>query len=273
MRLPFACLRHILAACLFMMLITATPATSARAADTDVEPIAPPSAPASQPTKQPAAPLATPAQELGYALGYRIGGRIVADHKSLDMAIDEQALARGLADAVLGAAPQLDEPQLRNVLAAFETAMQKKQQEFMARMAAAAKTNLETGREFLVANGRRKGVTTLPSGLQYEVLVPGTGPQPGADDVVFAHYKGSHIDGREFDGTDPAGTPASFPLRGVVPGWQEALPLMKAGSRWRLYLPPDLGYGEEGSPPAIEPNEVLVFEIELIRSEKPQSKP
>ncbi len=273
MRLPFAHLRSGLAACLLITLITATLAPSARAADTDVEPIAPPAATAAQPMKQPSAPLATPGQQLGYALGYRIGGRIVADHKSLDMAIDEQALARGLADAVLGSASQLDEPQLRAVLAAFETAMQKKQQEFMARMAAAAKTNLEKGREFLVANGRRKGVTTLPSGLQYEVLVPGTGPQPAADDLVFAHYRGTHIDGREFDGTDPAGEPASFPLRGVVPGWQEALPLMKAGSKWRLYLPPDLGYGEEGSPPAIEPNEVLVFEIELIRAEKPQSKP
>lgn len=273
MRLPFACLRHGLAACLLITLIAAPLATPAGAADTDVEPIAPPAAPAAQPPKQPAASLATPAQQLGYALGYRIGGRIVADHKSLDMAIDEQALARGLADAVLGAAPQLDEPRLRAVLAAFETAMQKKQQEFMDRMAAAAKTNLEKGREFLVANGRRKGVTTLPSGLQYEVLAQGTGPQPAADDLVFAHYKGMHIDGREFDSTEPAGEPASFPLRGVVPGWQEALPLMKAGSKWRIYLPPDLGYGEEGSPPAIEPNEVLVFEIELVRSEKPPSKP
>jgi FKBP-type peptidyl-prolyl cis-trans isomerase FklB len=265
MHLPLASLQRSLGVCLLAtMMVTAT-----RGADTDVEPIAAPAAPAAQPPKQPpAAPLATPAQELGYALGYRIGGRIVADHKSLDMAIDEQALARGLADAVLNAAPQLDEPRLRKVLGEFETAMQKKQQEFMARMVAAAKTNLDNGREFLVANGRRKGVTTLPSGLQYEVLAQGTGPQPGADDIVFAHYKGTHIDGREFDGTDPTGEPASFPLRGVVPGWQEALPLMKAGARWRIYLPPDLGYGEEGSPPTVEPNEVLIFEIELIRSEK-----
>ena len=267
MRSPFAPRLHSLGVCLLTTLTTTMMAAAPRAADTDIEPIAPPAAPAAQTPKQPAAALATPAQELGYALGYRIGGRIVADHKSLDMAIDEQALARGLADAVLGAAPQLDEPRLRKVLGEFETAMQKKQQEFMARMAAVAKTNLEKGREFLVFNGRRKGVTTLPSGLQYEVLAPGTGPQPQADDIVFAHYKGTHIDGREFDATDPAGEPASFPLRGVVPGWQEALPLMKAGAKWRLYLPPDLGYGEEGSPPAIEPNEVLVFEIELIRSE------
>lgn len=265
MRPPPASLLHGCGSCLLAVAL----ATTIRAADTDVEPIAPPAAAAGQPTAQPAAaPPTTPAQQLGYALGYRIGGRIVADHQSLGMAIDEQSLARGLADAVLGAAPQLDEQRLRKVLGEFEIAMQKKQQEFMARMAAAAKTNLDKGREFLVANGRRKGVTTLPSGLQYEVLVQGTGPQPGADEIVVAHYKGTHIDGTEFDGTDPAGEPASFPLRGVVPGWQEALPLMKAGSTWRIYLPPDLGYGEEGSPPAIEPNEVLVFEINLVRSEK-----
>ena len=238
---------------------------TAIAADTDVEPIAAPGVPAA---KQAAAgPLTTPAQQLGYALGYRIGGRIVADHASLDMTIDQESLARGLTDAVLGAAPKLDEQAFRKVLAEFETAMQKKQQEFMAKMAAAAEANLRKGQEFLVANGNRKGVVTLPSGLQYEVLAAGSGPQPKPDDIVFAHYKGTHIDGREFDGTDPTGEPASFPLRGVVPGWQEALPLMKAGAKWRIYLPAELGYGEEGSPPAIEPNEVLIFDIELLRSE------
>jgi FKBP-type peptidyl-prolyl cis-trans isomerase len=89
---------------------------------------------------------------------------------------------------------------------------------------------------------------------------------------VIAHYRGTRIDGSEFDGTDPKGEPASFPLRAVVPGWREALPLMKAGSKWRIYLPPELGYGPQGSPPAIEPNEVLVFEIQLIGS-KPGAAP
>jgi FKBP-type peptidyl-prolyl cis-trans isomerase FklB len=83
---------------------------------------------------------------------------------------------------------------------------------------------------------------------------------------VVAHYRGTHVDGREFDGTEPGGEPASFPMRGVVPGWQEALGRMKAGAKWRIHLPPNLAYGAEGSPPAIEPNEVLVFEIELLRS-------
>ena len=104
----------------------------------------------------------------------------------------------------------------------------------------------------------------LPSGLQYTVLTEGAGPKPTLDDVVEAHYRGTHVDGTEFDGTEPGGEPAAFPLRGVVPGWQEALPLMKAGSKWRVWLPAELGYGDAGSPPAIEPNEVLVFEIELV---------
>jgi len=220
--------------------------------------------PAAEPLTPPGADA--PSVELGYALGYRIGGRILADHRTLGMAIDEQSLARGLVDAILGKEPELDEAQFTRVLAAFEEQMQQRQQAFLRRMEAAAKANLAKGQEFLAANARKPGIVTLPSGLQYEEISPGTGPVPGPDDIVVAHYRGTRIDGTEFDGTEPGGEPAAFPLRGVVPGWQEALTQMKAGSTWRIWLPPELAYGEEGSPPAIEPNEVLVFEIELIRS-------
>lgn len=235
----------------------AAPRAAQPAAPARAEPLAPP-------------PAAIDPADLGYALGYRIGARIRADHAALDMPIDNAALARGLADAVQEAAPRLDEPRLRAALAAFEEAMQRRQEAFFRRMAEAAKQNLAKGREYLAANGRRPGVVTLPSGLQYEVLRAGSGAPPGPDDIVIAHYRGTHIDGREFDGTDPAGEPAAFPLRGVVPGWQEALARMAPGTKWRIHLPPDLAYGEDGSPPEIEPNEVLVFEIELIRSERPQ---
>lgn len=209
---------------------------------------------------------APPPADLGYALGYRIGGRILADHRALGIGIDFAAMARGLADAISGAEPTLDEPRFRRALEGFESAMQKREAEFAARMAAAAKANLATGKAYLAANAKKAGVVALPSGLQYEVLVAGKGPMPAADHVVTAHYRGTHIDGKEFDASDRSGPPVEFPLREVVPGWQEALPLMKAGSTWRIHLPPELAYGAEGMPPAIEPNEVLVFEIELISS-------
>jgi FKBP-type peptidyl-prolyl cis-trans isomerase len=207
-----------------------------------------------------------PSADAAYALGYRIGGRIVADHEEMGIALDRAALAKGLADAVGGAKPALDDAAFARALAAFEAVAAQRQADFARRMEEAARTNLTKGREFMAANAKRPGVIVRPSGLQYEVITAGQGPVPKADDVVTAHYRGTHIDGREFDATDPAGEPATFPLRGVVPGWREALPLMKAGSKWRLWIPAELAYGAEGSPPVIEPNEVLVFEIELVRS-------
>lgn len=255
-------MRHGCKTVLVMLALGAVPAV---AADPAPEPLAAPAAPNDAPGAA-EAPLDAPDRELGYALGYRIGGRILADHKALGMPIDNAALARGLSDAVQGRAPRLPEAEFRRVIVAFDEAMQKREAEFAARMAAAARVNLEKGRTYLADNVARPGVVTLPSGLQYEVLREGTGARPGPDDTVVAHYRGTRIDGTEFDGTDPAGDPATFPLRGVVPGWQEALPRMSAGSKWRITLPPELAYGVEGSPPAIEPNEVLVFEIELIRS-------
>ena len=212
-----------------------------------------------------AAAVATPPDVLGYALGLRIGSRIAADFQAEHPDIPPAALARGLADAVRGAAPAVADTEIRAALEAFDAMMEKRGEAFAKKMAAAAAANLVKAREFLRTNAAKPGVITRPSGLQYEVLEEGTGPQPTADDVVSTHYRGTHLDGSEFDATDPQGDPATFPVRGVVPGWQEALPLMKVGAKWRLYVPPELGYGEAGSPPVIEPNEVLVFEIELVR--------
>ena len=209
--------------------------------------------------------LDSPQARLGYAVGLRIGERIAADFKSEHPDIPPAALARGLADAVRGVAPAIPDPEIRKALEQFDAMMQKRGEAFAKRMQETALANLAKAKDFLRSNATKKGIVVLPSGLQYEVLAAGTGPQPTLDDVVSTHYRGTHLDGSEFDATDPAGEPASFPVRGVVPGWQEALPLMKVGSRWRLFVPPDLGYGEEGSPPVIEPNEVLVFEIELVR--------
>ena len=215
-------------------------------------------------------PVAGPqasADDMGYAMGFRIGQQILAEQQQMGTPVDPAGLAAGLADSVSGKQPRLDEPKFRAALAGLETLMRQKQREMVEKMQAAAKANLAKGAEYLKKKSAEPSVKALPSGLLYEVLKEGTGPQPTLDDVVTAHYAGTHIDGTRFDGTDPAGPPAQFPLRGVVPGWQEALPLMKTGSKWRIHLPPAMGYGDEGSPPTIEPNEVLVFEIELVGSQ------
>ncbi|MFM7206144.1 MAG: FKBP-type peptidyl-prolyl cis-trans isomerase [Planctomycetaceae bacterium] len=209
---------------------------------------------------------AASAEDMGYALGFQIGQQILADQKQMGSPVDSRMLAAGIADAISAAKPRLDEARFRAAMASLEAVMRRKQQDMVEKMRAVAAANLSKGSDYLKKKAAEPGVKSLPSGLLYEVLHEGAGTQPALDHVVVARYVGRHIDGTQFDGTDPSGPPAEFPLRGVVPGWQEALPLMKAGSKWRIHLPPALGYGDEGSPPAITPNEVLVFEIELLES-------
>jgi FKBP-type peptidyl-prolyl cis-trans isomerase FklB len=214
--------------------------------------------------------LDTPAAELGYALGLRIGSRIAADFKGQEPPVEPAALARGLTDAILEIRPQLADERIRGILEAFDASMRQRQEAFGKRMAEAAKVNQAKAVEFARANAAKKGVVSLPSGLQYEVLREGTGTSPKAGDTVAAHYRGTRLDGSEFDATDPKEDPAVFPLTDVVAGWQEALVLMKPGAKWRVFVPPQLGYGEQGSPPVIEPNELLIFEIELVNVLPPQ---
>jgi hypothetical protein len=121
---------------------------------------------------------------------------------------------------------------------------------------------------FLDANKRKPGVVTLPDGLQYKVLVDGKGPKPSANDVVSVNYAGKLIDGTEFDSSYKRGEPATFPVGGVIPGWVEALQLMKVGSTWELYIPANLAYGEQGAPPVIGPNQTLIFKVELLDIKK-----
>ena len=208
--------------------------------------------------------LATPEGLLGYALGLRIGRSILADFKTQGTEVDPAALARGLADGVLDARPLVAEEKLAGALDSFERQMRKLERERLAKLADAARRNRAAGTAFLRQNAARNSVRSLPSGLQVEVVREGDGPRPTIDDTVTTRYVGTHIDGSRFDATDPQGEPATFPLRGVVPAWQEALPMMRVGSKWKLYVPPELAYGDAGDPPVIEPNEVLIFEIELL---------
>jgi FKBP-type peptidyl-prolyl cis-trans isomerase FklB len=137
--------------------------------------------------------------------------------------------------------------------------------------AKAGKKNLEEGKQFLEANSKKEGVITLPSGLQYKVVTEGTGDIPGSTDKVTVHYTGKLLNGKVFDSSVQRGQPATFPLDGVIKGWTEALQLMKTGSKWILFIPSDLAYGEQGTQ-AIEPNSVLIFEVELISVEKKQQQ-
>lgn len=127
-----------------------------------------------------------------------------------------------------------------------------------------AEQNKQAGTAFLTANKNQSGVVTLPSGLQYKIIDAGTGPKPGKNDVVTVDYEGKHLDGKIFDSSYQRGQPATFPVSGVIPGWQEALQMMNTGATWELYIPADLAYGERGAAGAIGPNETLVFKVHLI---------
>lgn len=133
---------------------------------------------------------------------------------------------------------------------------------------AAMQTTTDKGAEFLTQNKAQPGVITLPDGLQYKVIQEGTGPKPTDNDIVTVHYSGTLIDGTEFDSSYRHGEPASFPVNGVIPGWTEALKMMKTGSTWMLYIPSSLAYGERGASPVIGPNETLIFKVELLGIEK-----
>ena len=126
------------------------------------------------------------------------------------------------------------------------------------------KKNLEAGQAFLEANKKKEGVIALPSGLQYKVITEGKGKQPKSTDTVVAHYRGTLTNGTEFDSSYKRNEPATFPVAGVIKGWQEALPLMKEGAKWQVYIPAELGYGPRGAGAIIGPNEVLIFDIELV---------
>lgn len=200
-----------------------------------------------------------------YSLGLSIGRNL----KAQDFDIDIAKLAAGIADAVAGN-QQLTDEEINTTMEAFEKEHTQKQ---VARMKAAAEKNKQQGDAFLAENKKKRGVITTNSGLQYEIIKQGTGAKPGKSDVVTTHYKGELLDGTEFDSSHKRGQPATFPVDGVIPGWTEALQLMPVGSKWKLFVPAELGYGAQGAGPAIGPNATLVFEVELLGIGKPEQAP
>jgi FKBP-type peptidyl-prolyl cis-trans isomerase FklB len=202
---------------------------------------------------------AKPPKDKKEKTGYSIGVNIGADMKRMSIEIDADMVAQGIKDIFMGKLKLSDE-EIRSTLTDLNKEMQSKEGE---RLKILGEKNKKEGEAFLAENKKKEGVITLPSGLQYKVIKDGTGKAPTATDTVTTNYRGTLIDGTEFDSSYKRGQPASFPVNGVIPGWTEALQLMKTGSKWQLFIPSNLAYGERG-PGAIGPNAVLVFEIELI---------
>jgi len=197
-------------------------------------------------------------EKLSYTLGVNTGKNI--QQQSID--IDPDQFAKGMKDALSGAKPALSDEEMLQAIMALQKDMQEKQ---LAKMQALAEENKKKGEAFLAENKKKEGVKILPSGLQYKIIKNGKGKSPKITDTVTANYKGTLIDGTEFDSSYKRGQPAKFPLKGVIPGWIEALKLMKVGSHWQIFIPPSLAYGEQGPGGPIGPNETLIFEIELLK--------
>ncbi len=201
--------------------------------------------------------LKTDKEKISYSIGMDIGGNL----KRESVEVDPDLLARGLKDSYGGGKTILTEDQARQTLEDFQKTLMAKQAETMKIL---SEKNKADGEKFLAENAKKEGVKVLPSGLQYKEITPGTGKIPKADDTVTTHYKGTLIDGTEFDSSYTRGQPATFPVSGVIPGWTEALQLMKEGAKWQLFVPPDLAYGERGAGQVIGPNATLIFEVELL---------
>ncbi len=197
--------------------------------------------------------LKTQKDKMSYIIGMDIGNNL----KRQSMDIDPNILAKGIKDALAGQKPLLSDQEIRETMTAHQNEMKAKQE-------ALAKKNKEQGDAFLAGNKKKEGVKTLPSGLQYKVIKAGKGKKPKPDDSVTTNYRGTLIDGTEFDSSYKRGQPATFKVSGVIPGWTEALQLMEEGAKWQLFVPSNLAYGERGAGGAIGPNATLIFEIELI---------
>jgi len=210
-------------------------------------------------TAKTAAPLTlkTDFEKQSYAMGMNLG--LGLHHQG--MTLDPALVARGMKDAMNGGKTALTEEEARSVI-------QKLQGDVRQKVEAKAKeeglANRKAGEEFLAANKTKEGVVALPSGLQYKIETAGTGPKPTTSDTVTCNYRGTLIDGKEFDSSYKRGAPASFPVGGVIKGWTEALQLMPVGSKWQLFIPPDLAYGDRGAGGDIGPGETLIFEVELL---------
>ena len=209
----------------------------------------------------PVAPANEPVyrQQVSYMLGRNIG----ADLRENQIECDLQSLMAGISDAMRGAEPKWSEEQLGDAMAWFEQQMKQKAELRMQQMQQQGAQNQQQAAAFLAANKQKEGVQTTASGLQYRIIKEGNGPSPTLTDTVRCHYRGVLLDGTEFD-SSLGGEPIEFPVNGVIPGWTEALQKMKVGDKWQLFVPANLAYGPRSPGPPIEPNSMLIFEVELL---------
>ena len=242
----------------------------------DTKPATPPSKPAQSTPKAPAAKkapgttaakpatgaaaaLTTQKQKESYALGMSIG--LGFKKQGLDKSIDSTLVVRGMRESLAGGKTAMTEDEMKAALQQLRTEFTTAQE---AKAKEAGAVNRKEGDAFLTANKAKDGVKVLPDGLQYKVLTEGNGPKPAATDTVTVNYRGTLINGKEFDSSFKRGQPATFPVSGVIKGWTEALQLMPVGSKWQLFIPADLAYGDRGAGQDIGPGDTLIFEVELL---------
>jgi FKBP-type peptidyl-prolyl cis-trans isomerase len=273
MHKPLAILSQLLAA--GMMLLGNAPAQQTPAAPTSqsTQPAAPAKTPSATAAKK--APvtaksattvtLKTQKEKASYALGMKIGNDL--RRQGVNASVDPALTARGLKDALSGSKALLTEDEEKAALTQLQTDVRGQMEAKAHTEGAAAR---KEGEDFLAANKSKPGVVTLPSGLQYKILNAGSGPKPTASDTVSCNYRGTLINGKEFDSSYKRGQPVSFPVGGVIKGWTEALQLMPVGSKWQLFIPSDMAYGDRGAGPDIGPGQTLIFEVELLKIEEPK---
>lgn len=197
--------------------------------------------------------------KISYAIGQQFGTTIIQN----EIEVNVKAVLKGMEDMLMKQEPALTEEEMQASMMTLQTQMSSKREAKMAEMKAEAGENLKKAQAFLEENKTKEGVVALPSGLQYQVVEKGAGDPPTATSTVKVHYKGTLLDGTQFDSSYDRGEPAEFPVNQVIKGWQEALQLMAPGAKYKLFIPPDLAYGENGNA-RIPGNSVLIFDVELL---------
>jgi len=240
---------------------TAQPAPAAQAQ----KPPATKTGPASGARSATVLTLKTPKDKASYAIGLNVGKSLHGDEVDVDPSI----ILRGLRDGLASGKTLMTDDEVKATMVALQSDVRKRQE---AKMQVVAEANKHEGEAFLAANKTQEGVVTLPSGLQYKILKEGTGPKPTASDSVVCNYRGALLNNTEFDSSYKRGQPATLRVSGVIKGWTEALQLMPVGSKWQLFVPAELAYGQRGAGGPIGPNTTLVFEIELLSIQEKDSK-